>query len=152
MVSWGRDCRDLFLFSRTIATLLVNARQLDQGRAAKQALQASTQSWAFFSSTLFLYYEMRTEKNHQLHRRRIVVWWKGAPLRLRLCKTRSPPFCRLAGPLGEFRVQSTDPNMMVTIVSIAPGPSFQERDSTPAGAFCWKERPKNLSYCFGAEQ
>jgi hypothetical protein len=23
--------------------------------------------------------------------------------------------------------------------------ALQERDSTPAGAFCWKERPKNLA-------
>lgn len=49
-------------------------------------------------------------------------------------------------------VQSADPNMAVTIVSIAPGLSLQERDSTQAGAFCWKEPPRNLSYCFGAEQ
>jgi hypothetical protein len=47
-------------------------------------------------------YELRTKNTQQLHRQRIVVWWKGAPLRLRLCKTRSPPFCRLAGPLREF--------------------------------------------------
>ncbi|HXP39689.1 MAG TPA: hypothetical protein VN833_05435, partial [Candidatus Acidoferrales bacterium] len=33
-------------------TLLVNARQLDQGRAAKQVLQASTRSWAFISPQL----------------------------------------------------------------------------------------------------
>jgi len=32
--------------------------------------------------------------------------------------------------------QSTDPNIVVTIVSIASGPSLQERDSTPAAAFC----------------
>src|ERR1700723_946436 len=123
MLSWGRESRDLLLFFThhyDITTLLVNARQLDQGRAAKQVLQASTLSWAFISpqlssfvtkceqrkltnSILFLCYEMRTEKTPQPHRRRIVVWWKGAPLRLRLYKTRSPPFCRLAGPLGEFR-------------------------------------------------
>jgi hypothetical protein len=67
------------------------------------ALSLNSELGVCFPSTLFLCYEMRTEKTHQLHRRRIVVWWKGAPLRLRLCKTRSPPFCRLAGPLGEFR-------------------------------------------------
>jgi hypothetical protein len=50
-----------------------------------------------------LCYELRTKKTQQLSRRRIVVWWKGAPLRLRLCKTRPPHFVALQGRWGEFR-------------------------------------------------
>src|SRR3984957_11810849 len=55
MLSWGRERRDLLLFFThhyDLTTLLVNARQLDQGRAAKQVLQASTLSWAFIPPQL----------------------------------------------------------------------------------------------------
>jgi hypothetical protein len=65
-----------------------------------QLLFRNSELGRLFPSTLYLRYELRTKKTQQLHRRRIVVWWKGAPLRLRLCKTRPPQFGRLAGPLG----------------------------------------------------
>jgi len=47
--------------------------------------------------------------------------------------------------LSAVIVQSTDPHIMGhNSVHRSPGRRSQERDSTPAGASCWKERPKNL--------
>ena len=69
----------------------------------KRTCSLNSELGVCFPRTLYLRYELRTKKTQQLNRRRIVVWWKGAPLRLRLCKTRPPHFVALQGRWGEFR-------------------------------------------------
>jgi hypothetical protein len=50
MISWGRESIGTFAFFHApLRHCSRMPRQLDQGRAAKQALQASTPSWAFVS-------------------------------------------------------------------------------------------------------
>jgi hypothetical protein len=87
MVSWGRESRDLLLFS-----------QLDQGRTAKQALQASTLSWAFVSLNSQPSLRIANKENSATPSAEDRCMVEGRALTTPALQDAPSPFGRLAGP------------------------------------------------------